>query len=162
MIRLLHRPRIPLSSVTACFATMAALFFAGCTTSPAPRGGRWVVSTPQAEFFRHGPAQAAMLPAEFRSASALPDNTGPDFQLPRGAVVTMLQREFGFSRVATDDGQTGYVANEQMKPAPALASAVPTEFRPSQTPRSRTKRIPAIPQREEQLDLSDIPLPLPI
>ena len=141
---------------------MALLIFTGCSSTPAPRGGRWVVTAPQAEFFRHGPAQAAKLPAELRPTFTLPNDAGPDFQLPRGAVVTMLRREFGFSRVATEDGQTGYVANEQLKPAPALASTAPTELRRPPTPRGRNKPGPAAPRNEERLDLSDIDLPLPI
>ena len=160
----IRRLKLSRSCASLCrgFATVLLFSLVGCSTTPAPSGGRWVVSAPQAEFYRHGPAQSANLPTDVRLNSTLADNTGPDFQLARGAVVTMVRREFGFSRVMTEDGNVGYVANEQLKPAPALASVVPMDVRPSRTLRSRTKPIPSAPLREEQLDLSDIPLPLPI
>jgi len=139
---------------------VVALVFSGCATTPAPSGGRWVVSTPQAEFYRNGPAQAFRLPQE--SAIATADaSSGPDFQLPRGAVVTMLRREFGYSRIVTDQGIAGYVANEQLTPAPAVAIRAPADLRSPRPPRSRSKPAPVPRQMEDRIDLTDLDLPLP-
>ena len=64
--------------------------------------GHYVVSTPQTPMFWYGPAQSF----------------GPDFNLQQGQHVVMLKREFGYSRVQTDAGQSGYVATEDLQPAP--------------------------------------------
>ena len=56
--------------------------------------------------FRYGPAQSF----------------GADFNLTEGQHVVMLKREFGYSRVMTDEGQSGYVATEDITPAPPPAS----------------------------------------
>lgn len=43
---------------------------------------------------------------------------GPDASLQRGERVKMLRREFGFSYVEIPDGRAGYIANEEILPAP--------------------------------------------
>lgn len=43
---------------------------------------------------------------------------GPDASLQRGELVKMLRREFGFSYVEISDGRVGYIANEEILPAP--------------------------------------------
>lgn len=43
---------------------------------------------------------------------------GPDASLQRGERVKMLRREFGFSYVEIQDGRVGYIANEEILPAP--------------------------------------------
>jgi hypothetical protein len=43
---------------------------------------------------------------------------GPDASLQRGERVKMLRREFGFSYVEIPDGRVGYIANEEILPAP--------------------------------------------
>lgn len=60
------------------------------------------VATP---IFRYGPAQSF----------------GPDFSLQQGQHVVMLSKEFGYSRIMTDDGQSGYVATEDLVVAPPPA-----------------------------------------
>ena len=88
---------------SACAGIVAAMFAAGCSTtdsSSSPVGHFNVrVKTPM---FRYGPAQSF----------------GPDFSLPPGQHVIMLSKEFGYSRVMTDDGQSGYVATEDLVAAP--------------------------------------------
>ena len=64
--------------------------------------GLYVVSTPQTPMFRYGPAQSF----------------GADFNLQQGQRVVMLRKEYGYSRVMTESGQTGYVATEDSVPAP--------------------------------------------
>ncbi len=44
---------------------------------------------------------------------------GPDQSLPKNTLVTLLKRGFGFSRVQLENGINGYVATEDLGPAPA-------------------------------------------
>jgi hypothetical protein len=139
------------------------LFLVGCATDPVPMGSRLVVSTPSAGFYKNGPAQAVDL--NINEHSFVNDltnlQTGPDFQLVKGTPVTMLKRETGYSKVITDNGITGYIANEKLKPAPPVARAAPTEMRNERNFRQRTRATPPSHRNEDQLDFSDLPLPLP-
>jgi hypothetical protein len=69
--------------------------------------------------FRYGPAQSF----------------GADFTLAQGQHVIMLKKEFGYSRVMTDDGQSGYVASEDLVAAPPPPP-------PSKTSSSGFARVP--------------------
>lgn len=143
-------------------ASSALAFFAGCAGDPVPMGSRLVISAPFAEFYKKGPAQDVGFAQHTFDNAMAQQYTGPDFQLPKGASVTMLKRESGFSKVVTDNGVAGYVANEKLAPAPAVARNVPTETtRPARNIRVRTRVLPPSRRNEDQLDLSDIPLPLP-
>ena len=63
-----------------------------------PKAGSYLVSVAQAEFYKFGPAQSF----------------GADFVLKKGERLTMLDRQWGFSRVLTDTGVVGYISNEQI------------------------------------------------
>lgn len=144
------------------FPGAAALFFAGCATEPIPTGSRLVISVPVAQFYKNGPAQDSsfMTPQTASVATITGQESGPDGQLPSGAIVTMVKREIGFSRVMTGNGTIGYVSNDQMQRAPAIARAsTPPSWRQPATP--RRQKAPQTRPPEEQLDLSDLPLPLP-
>lgn len=71
-------------------------------TPPAEFRGDMVVVTDYAPFFRLGPQQAG----------------GPNLSLRAGERVMLLRKEFGYSRVQLDDKQIGYMANEDIQPAP--------------------------------------------
>jgi len=153
---------LPLRATCPLFAGCALLFLGGCAMEPAPPGSRFVISAPTAEFYKNGPAQDAGFAAHSFDNYLAGQYTGPDFQLPKGAAVTMLKRENGFSKVVTDFGVAGYVANEKLKPAPAVAArTVPTEMRNDRNNRQRTRALPPSRKNDEQLDFSDLPLPLP-
>jgi hypothetical protein len=141
----------------------ALLLVTGCASEPVPMGSRFTVSAPFAEFYKNGPAQDVNLDsAQHRFDNFVTEqHTGPDFQLPKGATVTMLKRESGYSKVITDNGVAGYVANEKLKPAPPVAHAAPMEMRNERSFRQRTRANPPSRRNDEQLDFSDIPLPLP-
>lgn len=82
---------------------IAAAALAGCNSLDASKDvGHYVIGPPQTPMFRYGPAQSF----------------GPDFNLQQGQHVVMLRKEFGYSRVMTEDGQSGYVATEDLIPAP--------------------------------------------
>jgi hypothetical protein len=84
-------------------ASVGALWWSGCST---PQGSTEVkhyqVNVPATGLYRYGPAQSF----------------GADYNLKQGQRVLMMKREFGFSRIMTEDGQSGYVATEDLAPAP--------------------------------------------
>lgn len=86
--------------VFVCFAAT------GCETvppTPSPEFiGDTVIATDYAQFFRLGPQQAG----------------GADLSLRTGERVMLQRKEFGYSRVQLEDGQIGYIANEDLQPAP--------------------------------------------
>ena len=83
-----------------------------------------VISDEKAPFFSKGPAQAK----------------GPDAMLANGDEVEVLRKEFGFSFVQLDNGQTGYVANDALVTAPprppeeVVPSEINSEGNPSLLP----------------------------
>ena len=88
--------------VIGLVAAASGIVLSGCSTELAPPGSHFIVSAQHAQFYKYGPAQSF----------------GADFVLPKGQRVIMLQRSYGFSRVMTDDGVTGWVASEELNPAP--------------------------------------------
>lgn len=88
----------------ACIAV--CLLAAGCETTPVQPSNKFVgdmeVVSDYASFFRLGPQQAG----------------GADRSLRLKDRVMLLRKEFGYSRVQLEDDQVGYMANEDIKPAP--------------------------------------------
>lgn len=85
-------------------ALAAAVMLAGCasqsfTTETAPE---YMILRDRTPLYRYGPAQPGP----------------PDARLGRDNRVRLLRREFGYSLVQVGELQTGYVANEDMAPAP--------------------------------------------
>jgi hypothetical protein len=92
---------MPLSRITQCLAAAFCLVaLLACQTNTVASGSHYVVSVAKAPFYKFGPAQSF----------------GPDFVLDEGARVTMLEHSFGYSRVMTADGTSGFVATEDLKP----------------------------------------------
>jgi len=89
-------------------AMIGVLITAGCSSSAPPpssaNGGpvRYHVIAEETPFFKFGPAQA----------------NGPDFKLKKGRELIMLERHYGYSRVQTDDGDSGYTATDDIAPSP--------------------------------------------
>lgn len=79
----------------------------------------------------------------------------PEAQVPKGGRVRMLRREFGYSLVQMPDGMTGYVANEDLAPAPPLPEppAVPAENA------SEPAAPPPLPPVEQPLPKPDLAVP---
>ena len=126
--------------------------------SALPKTGFFVVSSHAAEFFKYGPAQSF----------------GPDFMLKKGERVTMLNRDWGFSRVLTENGVAGYVATEDIEPAPPApapapriastrSSAVPIgHSRGGSSPRVRRENPEFLGNPNDPLfNVNDVPLPMP-
>ncbi len=97
----------------AIVATLSA-----CTsTEPGGITGHYEVRV-ETPMYRYGPAQ----------------NFGPDMTLKQGQHVVLMRREYGYSRVMTDEGQSGYVATEDI---------VPTA--PPKVAKVETNRFPGLP-----------------
>lgn len=124
------------------------LFLGGCASpGPQPPTNQFLVSVPKAQFYKYGPAQAF----------------GADFNLEQGQRITMVKREFGYSRIQLADGQTGYVSTDELEPAPPE----PPPPRATPPPRSklfsgklRQSHVQPVPE-DPLFDITDIPLPMP-
>jgi hypothetical protein len=94
-------------------ATLALLSF-GCASTKSRLGGDpgkfYIVNAKQANFFTYGPQQG----------------NGADEQLPHDTLMTLIQPSFGYCKVhLTKSGKEGYVASNDIKPAPpSLVAAV--------------------------------------
>lgn len=91
----------------------AALLAAGCTSSGRPKvfssgTDTWyAVAASQTPFYRYGPQQG----------------NGPDMHLPHDAIMQVIRPSFGYVKVKLQDGESGYVASEDIRPAaPALVA----------------------------------------
>ena len=143
-------PRNLMASLIACLAALGLLM--ACATSKTAGGqtGRFIVSVPKAAFYKYGPAQSF----------------GPDLQLGQGQRITKLENGYGFSHVMTDDGTTGYISNEDIKPAPPEGTAAgqkpgtPASSGSSSRRGGRSRNnLPTAPM--PSLDINDVPLPMP-
>src|SRR5436190_21791799 len=94
---------------TVMFALLFRLL-AGCksterlaqSTTKATR--LFAVSIDSAAFFRHGPQQGR----------------DPDLKLPRDTIVKLIRPSFGYSKIqVVESGLQGYIASEEIRPAPA-------------------------------------------
>jgi len=89
------------------------LLAAGCTSTinsgalDGTVGGWYAVTAAQTPFYHYGPQQG----------------NGPDSQLPRDSIMKVIRPSFGFVKVQLQDGESGYVANEDIRPAPAALVA---------------------------------------
>lgn len=94
-------------------------------------------------FFRLGPQQPS----------------GPDASLRVDTRVKLLRREMGYSLVQLEDSRTGYLANENMAPAPPRPPKPPEP--PASASSRRSGRTPAGSPAYSGPQMNDIPLPDP-
>jgi hypothetical protein len=97
------------NSLSGSLLFLLALCETGCstpesaTTAATSNSGQfYVVSAKEAEFFRYGPQQA----------------NGPDEKLAQGTLVTVVRPAFGYSKVQLSNGLQGYIASQDIHPAP--------------------------------------------
>lgn len=93
--------KLPVTPLIRMIAVGCLIPFAGCENT-IPSGASLVVAVPKAAFYKYGPAQSF----------------GPDFMLDENTKVTIVQHATGFSRVSTGNGLSGYMSNDDLKPAP--------------------------------------------
>jgi hypothetical protein len=90
-----------------------SLLTVGCQSANQPKifsgtTDRWyAVTASQTPFYRYGPQQG----------------NGPDLQLPHDSIMKVIRPSFGYVKVELQDGENGYVANEDIRPAPATLVA---------------------------------------
>lgn len=117
----------------------------GCTTRDAvPSGSRYIVTAQRAQFYKYGPAQSF----------------GPDFVLEKGQKVTMLERSFGYSRITTDQGITGYISSDEVVPAPPEPPPTPAARGNASVGRPKRSNVRGTPE-SLLFDVNDVPMPLP-
>ena len=104
---LMHRTRIATLSLGALTIVLAVC---GCGHRSGAQGNRaaakhdaiFAVKADKTAFYEFGPMQGR----------------GPDRQLSRDTLVTVVRRSFGYSKVKLEDGQVGFVANDDIDRAP--------------------------------------------
>ena len=102
---------------------LTTLLFAGCSSIEynSTNSPKMVVSVDHTPFYHNGPLQG----------------NGPDLSLAKGDEIEVLRKDIGYSFVRINDGQNGYVANDDLKPVASSQSAQPTidpQVTPSSTP----------------------------
>ena len=124
---------------------VALLLATGCASNgklKAFSGGTdswYAVAANQTPFYRYGPQQG----------------NGPDMQLPHDSIMKVIRPSFGYVKVKLQDGESGYVASEDIRPAPA--TLVAEKLAPPPEPAS-----PIIASQGEQFGLnSDDPRLIP-
>lgn len=139
---------------TSIGSIFVALLVAACETTPlVPMEhfvGDMIVTIDYAQFFRLGPQQAG----------------GADRSLRTNDRVMLLRKEFGYSRVQLEDNQVGYMANEDIRPAPPEPKIEKSRRKKSDhtNTSSREQYYEDIPIEDPNLNIrpEDIPLePLP-
>jgi hypothetical protein len=107
----------------------AAVVLAGCAESnlnqaTAANGGKfYAVITDSAPFYRYGPQQG----------------NGPDMKLQKDRLMTLIHPSFGYCKVKLTTGEQGYVASDDIRPAPPAIVAAAT------APRNRPSRAARFP-----------------
>lgn len=132
---------------------VAVLFFSvvclvGCMTQsfdPA-KAPEFLVHADYAPFYVLGPGQGR----------------GPDASLQRGERVKMLRREFGFSYVEIKDGRAGYVANEEIAPAPPRESESPSRRSHKRSQRGAAEFSNALEAPVSLPEIESLPEPLDV
>jgi hypothetical protein len=145
---------------------VAAVAFTGCSTvhkitaADTKNGKLFAVASDEAPFYRYGPQQG----------------NGPDEKLPKDTLMTLIRPSFGYCKVQLVAGaKEGYVASEDIKPAPPTLVAALTAPPPSaisssgsenfdvgsaQAPPPETLPAPDLPPASSDLPpSSDVPPP---
>jgi hypothetical protein len=109
---------IPLGTLVFLGAGCASTINSGALSGTV---GEWyAVVAPQTPFYHYGPQQG----------------NGPDSQLSRDSILKVIRPSFGFVKVQLQDGESGYVANEDIRPAPAALVAEKLAPPPPEVPPS--------------------------
>jgi hypothetical protein len=144
-------------AVTRSLSLVAAILMVlpGCaalrlfTRHQKPKENRrafFAVTAEKTPFYRYGPLQAR----------------GPDRELPRDTLLTVIRRSFGFSTVRLADGQQGFVASDDIARAPQrLIVQMDTEEpdRSSELPPPPPVKLPVADPSPE---FEPTPLPQPL
>jgi hypothetical protein len=126
---------------------------AGCssvrqiTAADTKNGKLFAVAADETAFYRYGPQQG----------------NGPDEKLPRDTLMTLIRPSFGYCKVQLVAGaKEGYVASEDIKPAPPTLVAALTAPPPSAVSSSAPENFDvgsSLPPPPESLPDPDLPPP---
>jgi hypothetical protein len=113
------------ASIVSCAKSRTRQSAAASTTD------YYAVKSSAAAFFHYGPLQA----------------NGPNRTLSRDTLLTISKKSFGYARVRLTSGEEGYVAMDDIRPAPAslVAKTIPT---PTPTPAAFRYPEPTLPAAE--------------
>src|SRR5450631_3972863 len=107
---------------------VATIVVASCSepnpghTTAAAGGKFFAVTAESTAFYRYGPQQG----------------NGPDKQLEKGALMSLIRPSFGYCKIKLTTGESGYVSNEDISLAtPALVAAANTPAHSSRSARFR-------------------------
>ena len=137
--------RPPILAVICCGAI---LLHGGCARShprqaqAAASGDYYSVAAASAAFFRYGPQQAS----------------GPDRKLPHNTLMTVTKTSFGYAKVRLDSGEEGYVARDDIRPAPKPAAE---KTKPLVAPASLNYPEPNLPAAETSPAVEPTVIPSP-
>jgi hypothetical protein len=135
--------------LSTALAVAAIALLSSCSTvnkitkADTKSGKLFAVATDQTPFYRYGPQQG----------------NGPDEKLPKDTLMTLIRPSFGYCKVQLVAGaKEGYVASEDIKPAPpTLVAALtpPTRAATSQSENFDTRS--SEPPPPETLPAPDLP-----
>src|SRR5205807_4490898 len=132
----------------------AAVVLAGCESNlnqaTAGNGGKfYAVITDSAPFYRYGPQQG----------------NGPDMKLQKDRLMTLIHSSFGYCKVKLTTGEQGYVASDDIRPAPPalVAASTATPSHPSRAARFPFDSAdPRLAESQESLpEFNPEPSPIP-
>lgn len=121
--------------------------FAKRSKPAATNQSRYAVSADKTPFYRFGPQQGS----------------GPDRDLPRETVVTVIRRSMGYAKVRLEDGQEGFVASEDLTRAPEkLIAHADTSAAPdwAHLPPPPTVQLPVADPPSPEYEPTPLPQPL--
>jgi hypothetical protein len=125
------------------------VFFSGCArlfksqAAAGKHGAMLAISAETTPFYRDGPQQGR----------------GPDRQLSKDTLVTLVKHAFGYSKVRLEGGEQGFVANEDLIPAPDRLIAQTNTGTNDELPPAPPVKLPS-PDISPELEPTPIPEPL--
>lgn len=144
--RLLVRPK----KISLALLVIAAAIFPACSSFKATTrnaqdntGKLYAVTSDRTSFYRYGPQQG----------------NGPDESLPRDTLMTLIRPSFGYCKVhLVATAKDGYVASEDIKPAPSTLIAALNTPTPSPIVSRETFNVQSSePPPPETLPAPDLP-----
>jgi hypothetical protein len=141
-------------ALAICVLAVFVIGCAGQNGQTASNGGKfYAVTAEKAAFYKYGPQQG----------------NGPDMELPKDTLMTVIRPSFGYCKVHLTSGQEGYIAREDIQVAPpALVAALtaPTPSSPADTHRGERFNLNSTDPRltvppEELPENNPEPTPLP-
>ena len=145
----LHKTANALAVAIAMAVSLSSCvhLFAKRSKPAATNQSLFAVSAEKTPFYRFGPQQGS----------------GPDRDLPRDTVVTVIRKSMGYSKVRLEDGQEGFVSSEDLTRAPErLIAHADTSAEPdlSHLPPPPPVQLPVADPPSPEFEPTPLPQPL--